>query len=115
MKHRVTCSSCGKKSTVTIGFKGTILSRWAYFGKINLNVSKTSRTIYSKPKMSGEIWRLTAYEKLAENLGITDEWIEKPNPDYDPSAAPRTVEIWECPRCFSEDIIKDRCSSTQSS
>ncbi|MBI2936660.1 MAG: hypothetical protein HYY22_00485 [Thaumarchaeota archaeon] len=93
MKHRVTCSICGRTSRVTINLEGKILSDWAYFGRINLNEDKTSKKIYRLSEVNDEVWRLTASEKAAKGLALTNEWIEGSNPEYDPSAKPEKVEI----------------------
>ncbi len=94
MKHKVNCSLCGEKETLLIDKDtGKIKSKWAYFGKFNINADKTTKYSY-KPKNPD---KPIDFDKL----------IRVPNPKYNPEIKLKYMEEWECPRCYSSPKTKE--------
>lgn len=88
MKHKVSCSLCGEKETILINEKtGKIKSKWAYFGRFNVNEVEASKYLYE----------LTDCEKPRKFARIL-------NPKYNPKIKPKYMEYWECPGCYEKII-----------
>lgn len=84
MKHKVTCMDCGKTERIIIQPSDKI-TKWGYYGKINVNGCKTSK-YFLKPK---------------DQKNILGECEKIPNSCYDASVKPKYVELWSCPQCMS--------------
>ena len=101
--HRVTCSTCGRTSRITVpksGYKCCEKGRgtWHYFGKVNIATRVTSKWFYPVDGVGGLKDMLSGSKsKLAK---IKQARIK--NPDYNPKAKPRYIEMWECNACFLE-------------
>lgn len=88
MKHKVSCSLCGEKEIILIDKEtGKIKSKWAYFGKFNINEVETSKYLYE----------LKDCEKPTKFKRIL-------NPKYNPKIKPKYMEEWECPECYEKII-----------
>lgn len=89
LKHKVRCATCGKRETIKI-VNREIPENWAYFGKIDVNVCKTSK-YFLKPHGG----RKTQNHPLGSLIKI-------PNSCYNPKAKHKFVEYWECRECVEK-------------
>jgi hypothetical protein len=76
MLHKVTCAACGKSERLEIDQKRHYPKTWRYFGKININASKTDKYFYEWPN-----------------------WKRVTNPNYNTNVKRVVVEYWEHAKC----------------
>ena len=90
MKHKVSCALCERKEIILLDKEtGKIKSKWAYFGKFNINTDKT-----------------TKYSYKLENCNKPRKFKRILNSSYNPKIKPKYVEYWECPECYEKEDNK---------
>lgn len=92
MKHKVQCANCGKTDRIVVEHGKKIKSKWAYFGKMTLNVCAVSKYFYRVKK--------------GHKFGDREPLERFPNKCYDPEAKPVKAEYWECPECMKKSEEK---------
>ena len=86
MKHQVQCMDCGKTERIVVEHGKQIMSKWRFYGKLNINGCKTSK-YFLRPIDQTNL--LGSCEKM-------------PNSCYDPAVKPKLVEMWTCPDCVAK-------------